>query len=521
MSNRNLAIVSCRVSSTEQLENNSLNRQRDAVLRAATELGVRIPEDGWWSGSVSSKRGTNVERKDLNEMLERCKKDKRIKYLIVDEPDRFMRSIDEAAYFEVSFRRLGVTVWYASDTELNKGDLASKLLKFTKYLSAEGSNEERQNKSISGQTKALMEGRYPFSPKPGYKRGYERGIQEIHPVRGPALRQVLLRVANRSVTPTQALIELNQSAFMSDGHSAYKMDKFEKIATDPFYGGIVEIDKQVKVRNENGLHEPLITKEQHFELVRIMSKRRKFQIGPRKNGNPRFPCSNIVTCAPCEGKQYCRYVGYKHSNGQNPKLAYEKYRCRACKRYLTREELHPKIEKQFTKNPITPEGVNDLLEALRYVWKQKEGQAVHEATRIKRKIDALNASISNQVEAVVDPANAMIKDDLLNAIAKKKDEVAKLEDSLSETKQITEENQERFLRFSFEFVDNMGKRFLDPSLSRENRLRCKQVIFPAGFYLDANNKVYTPEISSLITLQAKKKDAEASDNSHLVRVTGL
>ena len=92
-----LAIASCRVSSIEQLESNSLNRQKEAVLKAAEHLGATIPEDGWWSGSVSSKRGNNVNRKDLQEMLARCKKDPRIKYLIVDEPDRFMRSIDEAA----------------------------------------------------------------------------------------------------------------------------------------------------------------------------------------------------------------------------------------------------------------------------------------------------------------------------------------------------------------------------------------------------------------------------------------
>lgn len=36
-------------------------------------------------------------------MLELYKRDKSIKYLIVDEPDRFMRSIDEAFYFANSW----------------------------------------------------------------------------------------------------------------------------------------------------------------------------------------------------------------------------------------------------------------------------------------------------------------------------------------------------------------------------------------------------------------------------------
>ena len=80
-------------------------------------------------------------------------------------------------------------------------------------------------------------------------------------------------------------------------------------------------------------------------------------------------------------------------------------------------------------------------------------------------------------------------------------------------------NEQEFLRFAFGFVDNMGKHFLE--ISQENRLRCKQIVFPAGFRLDANNKVYTTEVSPLITLLTKKKDAKASENSHLVRVRGL
>ena len=349
-----LAIATCRVSTAEQELNNSLNRQREAVLVSASELGVIVPEEYWFSGSVSSKRGTNVNRKDLQAMVELCKKDKRIKYVIVDEPDRFMRSIDEAAYFEVTFRQLGVTVWYASDPELNKGDLSAKLLKFTKYLSAEGSNEERQRKSITGQTQALKEGRYPFSPKPGYKRGYERGIQEIHPIRGPILRKALIDIVTRRVTPTQALIDFNKTDFMM-GHSAYKMDKFRKIVTDSFYAGVVEIDKQVKVYNENGLHEPLITLEQHNALIRIMKGKEKNQGGPRKNGNPKYPLNNLVYCDLCLDKTNGRIVGYDHGNGKSKVLVYEKYRCRGCGRYLSRKELHEKVELQFKNNPITEE----------------------------------------------------------------------------------------------------------------------------------------------------------------------
>lgn len=518
MSKQIKAIALCRVSTTEQLENNSLNRQKEAVLKAAKELNAVIPDDCWWSGSVSSKRGTNLNRKDLNEIIERCKKDKSIRYVIVDEPDRFMRSINEAAYFEVTFEQLGVSVWYASDPDLNKGDLASKLLKFTKYLSAEGSNEERQRKSINGQAQALREGRYPFSPKPGYKRGYERGIQEVHPVRGAALRTVLVRIATHMITPSQGLVELNKSDFVKD-HAPYKMDKFREIVTDCFYAGIVEVDKQVKVRNENGLHEALITKEQHYELLRIMNSKKKNQCGPRKNGNPNYPCNNIVTCTECQNERTGRVVGFNHTNGKPNSKVYERYRCRNCGKYLTRTELHTEIERQFKINPVSGVGTEALLKALDVVWKQKEGEAAQEIVRISHKIKTTNEAISMQAIAAIDPSNLSIKDEIMANIAKKKEEVMNLEYELAKLERKGKDDKERFLRFAFDFVENMGSRFLE--ISPENRLRCKQIVFPAGFYLDANKKVYTPEISELITLQTKKKDAEASMNSHLVRVRGL
>lgn len=384
MSKKELAIASCRVSTPEQEKNNSLSRQHDNVDEVAKELGVTIVK--YWSGNQSSKRGTNVNRTDIKEMLAFCKQNKQVKYLIVDEPDRFMRSIDEAAYFEVSFRQLGVTVWYASDPELNKGDLASKLLKFTKYLSAEGSNEERIHKSISGQTTALNAGRYPFHPKAGYMRGMKKGVPEVHPVRGVALREVFIRIVEHTVTPTEGLIELNKSDYTLD-RAPLKMDKFRKIATDPFYAGIVEIDKQVKVRNEKGKHEPLITLEQHQELLRIFDAKKKTQTGPRKNGNPKFPLNRITLHDTClELKNKGKFVGYDHGNGKNPNLVYAKYRCRSCGLYLTRDELHPKVIQLFNDNPITEGGTNDFIEALDVVWKKKEAQARQDSARISHKI---------------------------------------------------------------------------------------------------------------------------------------
>lgn len=74
MKKQTKAVAFCRVSTAEQLLGGSLNRQEKSVLKMAEELGVVIPKEYWWSGNVSSKRGTNLKRKDLQEALAVCKK---------------------------------------------------------------------------------------------------------------------------------------------------------------------------------------------------------------------------------------------------------------------------------------------------------------------------------------------------------------------------------------------------------------------------------------------------------------
>ena len=522
MTNQILAIASCRVSSDEQLKNNSLNRQRDNVIAAAGRLGAVFAEGGWWSGSVSSKRGNNINRKDIREMLEFCSKNKAVKYLIIDEPDRFMRSIEEAMYYEMQFKLLGVKIWYACDDDLNSDNLTAKLMKFMKYFVAEGSNEERQRKSISGQTKALMDGRYTFVPKPGYKKGLEAGIHIVDPVKVPALQKVLRDVSYRRVTPTQGLIELNKSDFMRDGHSLYKMDKFRKIATDAYYAGVIEINKQVQVRNEEGLHEPLICLNEHLMIVDIFMNKRKNQKGPRKNGNPLFPVSNKVVCKLCADVKTGRYVGLELHNGKNTGKIYEKYRCRSCKRYISKEELHQSIEEQFSTNPISEKGRDEVLNALEVVWKREAKQLLQNKARIEHSIKAIKTTISNRALAAIDPANSMIKDEILSEIEKNKQELVDYEKSLRDLSVTEASDKREFMEFAYDFIENMGSNFLDPTIvSSENRERCKQIVFPAGFWVNEDNKVYTPEISELYRLATIEKDAEASDNSLMVRVKRL
>ncbi len=140
---------------------------------------------------------------------------------------------------------------------------------------------------------------------------------------------------------------------------------------------------------------------------------------------------------------------------------------------------------------------------------------------MENKLNALKEVIDHQVEAAIDPSNVAIKDSIMESIERKKTEASELQYNIGNLRASAATEEERFLHYALAWVEKIGDNFLAPELSKENRLRCKQIIFPADFRLDNKLKVYTPEISPLITLATTKKDAEASSMVNMVRVRGL
>ena len=263
------AIAICRVSTSEQKLSNSLNRQEQNVIKAARLLEVDIIKT--ISGDVSSKVGKNYDRPDLKEAFSLCKNSKSIKYLIVDEVDRFMRSVSEMFYWITKFKEeAGVTVYFASNPELNTDDARARLLLSLDGFKAEGSNEERQRKSINGHVQALNEGRYTFPPKPGYMKGNIPGVHIPHPITFEPLQTAFKEVISGLYTPIEALKRLNKSDFTKI-HSTWNMDKFRRFATDLYYAGILSMNKQVKAIDIIGQHQAMISKEEHQQLVKLFT----------------------------------------------------------------------------------------------------------------------------------------------------------------------------------------------------------------------------------------------------------
>lgn len=517
-----LAIALCRVSTPEQLQNNSLNRQDEAVEKCAKELNVEIVRK--WSGDVSTKRGKNLKRPDLKEMLAFCAKNKRVKYLLIDEPDRFMRSIDEAFYFEVEFSKHSVKVWYASDPELNSDNHMARFMRFLKYFTAEGSNEERIKKSISGGQKSIRDGKLPSHPKTAYKKGTISGLHvPDEPIARP-FQKALKMVARYDKTPTDALKWLMTTEF-GKRQPRYKMDKFRKHACDDYYWGVVELEGKINARNEKGLHEPLITKAEHESILRVFDKNAKKQQGYRPDKETKYPLSNKITCITCElaERKNPRFSSAPISNGgtnhgkPRKKISYyEKYRCRTCSRYVERDQIHSSFSELLDSVILPEQEYRKLKTKLVATFNAKHHEARNEAVRLEAVNTNIQQNIANQVVALTDPSNAFIADEIRGVIEKHKAELAKNQENIDLLSEQHESDLSEFLDFALGFLDDKGKRFFDLSVAHKNW--CTQMVFTGKIYVDTNGKVYTHEISPILRYESNKKDLPETEKSSMVPV---
>lgn len=189
---------------------------------------------------------------------------------------------------------------------------------------------------------------------------------------------------------------------------------------------------------------------------------------------------------------------------------------------MTRDEMHNEVAQQFESNPITAEGYEAAIKALKIVWKRNESQAAQDVNRMQAKVKALENTIKDQVNKLSDEKYSSIHDEILKSIDAKKQEILTLEDEALKLSEASQSDEAEFLEFAYDFIENTGKHFLDTkTVTKENRVRCKQLVFPSGFYLNEKNKVYTPEVSSLYRLAVTKKDTEVSDLALMVRVRRL
>lgn len=501
------AIALCRVSTSKQrIEGSSLDAQEARVYECADYLDAKIIK--LWSLDTSSRKGKNLARKDLNEMYEACKHDKSIKYIIVDEADRFMRSMEEAYWWKVQLQMIGVRLAYANMPEITHEDNPMAVMReMMAFFQAEISNHERITKTTDKMQSRIKAGYYPGMVHQGYQKS---DVKALHIPREPQwslLRQAMYNILYKGFSVSEALECMNKAGYKLQGGGKVDMYKFKNMLMQPYYAGIVRMSDW-DVEHRNALHKAMITEDEHERLVAIVSgKRKKFTV---HKFNPLFPASNIAECTDCviENAKETRLVGYRHHNNkpERTRRYYERYRCRGCGKNITKDKLHGGISRVLGRTELIIDDKGMFLESMRKVWQVDVGDSLQEVRRLKQKQTTLVQEKDSLVRSMA--SNPELATDFKHSITVIKLEIESVDTQIAQAENI-QDDFDQFMQFSLDYIDNLKDNWWSAE-DPEERIRLKELLYLDGLTVSRDGKVRTPTLSPIYRYKTSKKTPESA-----------
>ncbi len=491
-----LAIAQCRVSTLEQKEaGNSLEAQEKYIYECAEKLDAKIVK--MWSLNVSSRKGKNLARKDLQEIFQYCKEYKNIRYYILDEVDRFMRSVEEYYWWKVEFKRIGVYLAYAKLPELtHQDDPLAVMREMLEVFRAEASNHERITKTKDKMAARAAAGYYPSNPRQGYVRGT---IPALHVPdhrleRFNLLKQALTATAHFKMKPEEALRWLNENGYRTPGGCKLDMNHWRSIMLDPYYAGIIKFG-QCPI-NENGLHEAMITKAEWEINVAIITKR---PTNRRGQFNPNYPLNKYIVHKDCDKGDTNKFSGFNHSNGKGWERS--DYSCRGCSICLSRDDIHDHLSAVLDAMVFIGGSKDRLKKSLKIAWQDEEKYRFDKLERLNKLKLGQEEVKSKVISAIV--SNPDMADDLKTELNKTKAKIAEYEAQITEAGQVDKEFRD-FTLFALDFVDNLRQNFW--RLEPEDFIACLKLLFPEAIEVDSGKKLHISRISPLYILNSVTKN---------------
>lgn len=507
------AIALCRVSTAEQkIEGHSLERQEANVFEYASRMNCEIVKV--WSLDTSSKAGVNFNRKDLKQIIDFCRTNKKVKFLFVDETDRFMRSVPEFWYFEGKLKfEFRVKTIYVSQPNINDDSDTAMIQKTFDVLRAHLENSKRREKSINGLKARVAAGYYPFMVHAGYMKSDTPGLHIPNPEPFKMLQEAFQEVLSGIYTPNEALKRLGNRGYRTRAGRPLKIDKFINILSDEYYTGVIDMKGEINIRTENALHEAMISKEAYQKLQEILGKRPRRSSYERKHYNPEFPLQKIDIYHECKGHK--ALTGAWKSNGKGKK--YANYRCLACGKEFKRDEIHEAINKILSQTQLSDDYRKKFLKALIKVYDKKQADNINRLSHLSKKVKEYKGQIDSLVLKLAN-TDSKLEKHIESAIQNLESKI----DLTEQEKNLLSKQQEEiidFVEFTLNYIDKFQSKWW--SMRPEDRKRCQELLFPEGITLTSDKKIGTLNLALLYRLATNKKELRIARNSLLVELEGI
>ena len=502
---KNGAVTYCRVSSEEQIKNNSLAIQKKDCTAAAIRLGCKVLKEFVEEGES----GSNLDRTEIVKMFAFCSQHKaKIQYVIVKDVDRFSRDTYVHLVLRSQFRSLGIELYSVNQPNIAEGTPDSEFSEGMFSLFAQMERKKILQRTHKGTKESILRGGWTCKPPYGYRmdrRSDNLATLVEHPQESKVIVEAFeLYAKGKNLIETTA--KLNALGYRSQSGKPLSFQTVHNFLRNPAY--IAKTDnKNFPDQLIDAVHKPIVSIQLWNKVQRRFA--RHGTQPTRQKFNPAFPLTTILRCSACNTPLTAGF-----SRGKSGKK-YPYYHCRKAK--------------CRTKSFKSTELENNFLDALRYVqfteetmqhvekniiahWRKKWLKQAEENRRLDREMMRLKEKKDQIEDKYIE--NKIPKDMYDRHIAKVSAEITNA-DQVREKLLISQERLRDLLKFTRDFLTSISNTWENASPMRKRLIQ--RVVFPIGIQLEANGTLGTLELPPMLELGK----IPVADSSKLVASRGI
>ena len=483
-----------RVSTKNQEENGaSLDDQKCRCEKFAKDNGYTIK--GYFGGQHESAK---TPGKLIKEMISAIKKDKTVKYIIVNQTDRFSRNAGQALNIITELQALGIIIVIArsgTDTSSRSGELMVGI----DLILAQWDNGNRTDKFLSGRKHCMNSGVWIGKRPLGYdKKGESINTEYTINATGKLIRKAFMWK-----------LQGEDNFRIMDRLSAMGLDvskqKLHKILTNPFYAGKIQ-SKFTDGEIIDGKHPALISWVEFLQVQEILSGRTG--VYKVKAETPRFPLKRHIRCAE-DGLPLTAYTVKKKN------IDYYKCNKVGCKNNVSAKKVHKLYEElldTYNIPTILMEMFREVVEKIIYANDKEQSETL--SVLKKQKSELENKLKKCKVKLGIDEIDEDVYTTTVEVIQEK---LAKIEIEMAKVKQ----NLSNLTATADEVVSTCCK--LGSLLSNSELELCQKIqnlLFPSGIFWDKEKENYRTigenqalSVIRTISDSSENKNKEESENS--------
>lgn len=356
-------VIWTRVSTKYQEDNGgSLDTQKEKCIEYANKKGYEIV--GYFGGSHESAKTPGSMIKEMKNTL---KKNKSIKYVIVNEIDRYSRCAGQGLIMFNELLRYGVIIVEAS-SGISTDNKDGRLILGNKLLWAEWDNENRTDKFTQGRKSCLQSGVYTGAVPLGYdKEGKSRNrtytINDDGKLIRKAFQWKLQGMANFQIIEKLKPYGLYLSK-----------QKLHHILTNVFYAGKIK-HKMLNYEIIDGNQPAIISYTDFLRVQEILSGRTG--VYKHKKETPQFPLKRHVMCSQ-DKTPFTAYTVKKKN------IDYYKCNCVGCKTNVSAKKLHGKYEELLSRYDIPQPLVRVLRDTISKMLCENQSEQMKNINVLKK-----------------------------------------------------------------------------------------------------------------------------------------